>query len=94
MQRLFFNDDIKDDKCRHTTLSECKKIKCWYKKNLTCTCLNALHDKDKHSSCKGEYLIGYSSGDDKKGVGAAIYTDCSCLCHRNKYYSPLQGLWV
>lgn len=96
MQRLFFNDNARNSDCRHSTLSECTRQRCWYYTDLTCACLEALHGKNSHSECKGEYLIGYSAGTNKDGKnpGAAIYMDCNCLCHKDKYYSPLRGCWM
>jgi len=94
MERLFFNNTINNDKCRHSTINECEKERCWYANNLAYRCLQALHDKEKHANCKGEYLLGYSSGKKDRSKGAAIYTECNCLCHEGKYYSPIQGKWV
>jgi hypothetical protein len=57
-------------------------------RNLSYECLKALHKQDKHASCDGQYLFG-TTGEN----GAEFYMECSCLCHQNKYYSPLSGEW-
>jgi hypothetical protein len=90
--KLFFHKGKKDKykkDCRHATHTECEKKRCWYAEHLTYRCLHALHRKDKHASCKGEYLVGYTGKN-----GAALYLECECLCHQDKYYSPLSGRWV
>jgi len=91
MDRLFFKYNCdKDDTCNHATLSQCLSTECWYVRNLSDECVKALHKKDKHSTCSGEYLFGTTEGEN----GADFYMECSCLCHQDKYYSPLSGQWL
>lgn len=89
-ERLFFKE-LKNSRCKHTNLAECEKTrsKCWYREHLTHHCLESLHDKSNHSKCKGEYLVGYTAD-----RGAALYHECECLCHQDKYYSPFIGRWL
>lgn len=86
-EKLFFYGKDKS-KCKHNSLANCQKNKCWYFNNLSHKCLVALHDKGAHRVCDGEFFVGYTA---KKG--AAIFMDCECLCHTDKYISPFSGYW-